>query len=145
MKPDQLSWIIWDFFKQHISRQKKKKKGKDHTFGRNEKWFLWQLDLDTENLFQAIHKPNSCKLFIMYNKLYETCNEKMRVTCFRTRRVNENYLRRRDWVRCGSWCSLLNWLNEFLSIPRRPPQSSPVDTNVTFVKEKKKVECALTT
>lgn len=120
MKPDQLSWIIWDFFKQHISRQKKKK-GKDHTFGRNEKWLLWQLDLDTENLFQAIHKPNSCKLFIMYNKLYETCNEKMRVTCFRTRRVNENYLRRKDRVRCGSWCSLLNWLNEFLSIPRGPP------------------------
>lgn len=51
---------------------------------------------------------NSCKLFIMYNKLYETCNEKMRETCFRTQRINVNYLRRKDWVRSGILCSPLN-------------------------------------
>lgn len=70
------------------------------------------------------------KLFInptLANYLLCTINymkhimKKMRVTCFRTQRVNENYLRRKDWVRCGSWCSLLNQLNEFLSTTRGPP------------------------
>lgn len=74
----------------------------------------------------------------MYNKLYETCNEKMRVTCFRTRRVNENYLRGKDWVRCGSWCSLLNQLNEFLSIPRGPPTLHRLTQMSRSLREKKK-------
>lgn len=56
--------------------------------------------LDMENLFQAIHKTQLLQTnVIMYNKLYEVCNEKMRETCFRTQRINVNYLRRKDWVK----------------------------------------------
>ena len=73
----------------------------------------------------------------MYNKLYETCNEEMRETCFRTQRINVNYLRRKDWVRSGSWCSLLNQLNELVLIPKGHSHTSPVDTNVPFFKKKK--------
>lgn len=47
-------------------------------FGRNEKLFLRQLDLEVENLFEIIHGSTSHKLFIMYHKLHIACNIKIK-------------------------------------------------------------------